>query len=540
MMKHIERIPISASLVVALLLGCVALPTRGQDTASQDNQSLGDIARQFRENKPVQVQVTTTDAKQLFSAVDEILDFASKDTGYPKHVPVKRKLVSRDEVDAHIADALGGPDKQTELTRSEVVLKKFGLLPPDFALKEYVLKNYSRQIGGYYSHRDKTMYLLNWVALEAQRPIMAHELTHALQDQNYGLTKFVEPADRQPQAQMTVGGNDESERFLAHRAIVEGQAMLVYGDFLTKGLGIGFTDVREARAVVVNRLKNYDPPVVFHRAPRVLSESGAFPYREGVTFELEVLEKTDRQTAFAGVFARPPRSTYEIMQPEAYLKHAAVPEVKIPDLSGILGDSYEAYDSGVIGQLDARIMAREFGRENDIYVVADKWNGGSYVAVKRRSASNADLKPADLALLYVSRWKTQEAAQRFAEIYAHALAKRVRILKQDTLSNDCPEDKKCNSVLWASRLITDEGPTFVEVWPGNTLIISHSFDESTMSALRRVVLSSQLVAENTSSTQRELSSSLYASHSFTALTEEIRTQIAEQIEDALATIGQER
>ena len=33
------------------------------------------------------------------------------------------------------------------------------------------------------------MYLMNWVPLEGNA-IMAHELTHALQDQNYSLSKF--------------------------------------------------------------------------------------------------------------------------------------------------------------------------------------------------------------------------------------------------------------------------------------------------------------------------------------------------------------
>ena len=44
-----------------------------------------------------------------------------------------------------------------------------------------------------------------------------------------------------------------------------------------------------------------------------------FPYYDGVTFELEVLKRGGTHAAFAGVFARPPLDTHEIMQPEVVL-----------------------------------------------------------------------------------------------------------------------------------------------------------------------------------------------------------------------------
>ncbi len=57
-----------------------------------------------------------------------------------------------------------------------------------------------QHLAGYYDLRDKTMYLLNWVPLELQRPVMAHELTHALQDQNYDLSRL-----RQPESSASAG-----------------------------------------------------------------------------------------------------------------------------------------------------------------------------------------------------------------------------------------------------------------------------------------------------------------------------------------------
>lgn len=527
MTHHKQWTSFSVSITVVLVLASVAAPP----VQCQDSTSLGEIAREVREKKRPQVQVTAAEGKELFSAVDSILEFAKQDTGFAKRTPVKRQLVGRDQVDHQFAVALGDRKEQLTLRRSEVVLKKFGLLPADFDLKQYLLKNAAEELGGYYDPKDKTMYLLNWVPLEQQRPVMAHELTHALQDQNYDLERFLKATD-EPEPQMTLAANDRSEESIVHRAIVEGQAMVVYMDYMGKAMGVRLSGSPDVMKGVVNVLENYDSPVRFHNAPRVLQETGMFPYREGLAFELEVLRKGGRPKAFAGVFARPPQSTYEVLQPEAYLNHAKIALVTLPDLRGILGNSFEAYDSGTIGELDVRIMAREFGRENDIYSVAQQWNGGAYIAVQRRSTVKTDSpKTADLALLYVSRWKTEEAAERFAQIYAHALPMRVKVLQETTAAGDCPADTPCKGPLWASRIMTDEGPTFLEVWPGNTVIIAQSFDEQTMPALRRAVLSSKPTREDPPAPQRELSSSLYTSASFTAFAEKIRLQVAE----ALAT-----
>ena len=106
---------------------------------------------------------------------------------------MKRQLIGRDRIDAYIAQELSKQVEEDRLGRSELVMKKMGLLPADFELKSFLMKAVGQHLAGYYDLRDKTMYLLNWVPLEMQRPVMAHELTHALQDQNYDLSRLRQP-----------------------------------------------------------------------------------------------------------------------------------------------------------------------------------------------------------------------------------------------------------------------------------------------------------------------------------------------------------
>jgi hypothetical protein len=334
-------------------------------------------------------------------------------------------------------------------------------------------------------------------------------------------------------AKLYVGSESDSERRIARQAVIEGQAMVVLIDYqigeYTEGQGVTKDRYRMLMDYVQNNLLNYDVRFTFKGAPRILSDTLRFPYREGLAFELEVLRK-DRRAAFAGMFERPPRSSHEVLEPESYLKHENPAVVVIPDLTSVLQDAYVPYDSGVMGEFDVYVMAKEFGRENDIYTVAQKWKGGSYVVARKKPADNAAKPtPADLALLYVSRWRTPEAALRFAEIYRNGLLKHVTKTEEASYDTKCaPGDDQCKGMQWGLRLTTDEGLASLELWPGNTLIISQSFEDDTLSKLRRAVLTRH-VAQTNSVEQKELSMKLHDLPQFEALQAVYAQQVIESV-----------
>ena len=76
------------------------------------------------------------------------------------------------------------------MQRSEIVLKKFGLLDRDFDLKPFLLALLKEQIAAYYDPKEKIINLLDWVSVDEQKSVLAHELTHALQDQHVNLDKW--------------------------------------------------------------------------------------------------------------------------------------------------------------------------------------------------------------------------------------------------------------------------------------------------------------------------------------------------------------
>src|SRR4029077_12079440 len=144
------------------------------------------------EIEPVEKEhiITPAEAKELFRSVDEILRFASQDTGLPIKKKVKRTIVSRAQVEKYIGEKFKDDADRIRFERSELVQKKFGLLPREFDLHAFLIKLLTEQVAGYYDEKTRTMNLMDWNEPEMQRPVMAHELTHALQDQSYNLEKM--------------------------------------------------------------------------------------------------------------------------------------------------------------------------------------------------------------------------------------------------------------------------------------------------------------------------------------------------------------
>ncbi len=476
------RALVSAIMGLSFLLPLSAQQATPSAQAPEEQQSLADIARSIRARKKPEVILTYDDAAKLFDEVDSLLSFASESSHLKKKDTVRYKLIGKDEADKHLAETRKDNESVRRIQRSELVLKKFGMLPPDFHMSDFFGSTSSDDVSAFYDTRDKSIYLLNWIPLDQQRRAMVHELTHALQDQNFNLNTWCNP-NPDPTA------DNEGREPEARVAAAEGQAMLVYLDYDIRPAGMKLSDSTARFDTLKTRLLSvYESPVKFHGVPLIFSEVARFPYYDGFAFELEVLKHGGTDAAFTGVFTNPPRDSHEILQPEAYLSGIRPEPFVLPNLMPALGSNYRYYDSGAIGELDVRTMAKQFGRDEDAYAISPSWDGGAYLAARRPAAAtkkDSDLTPADLVLVYISRWKDNSSAERFAEIYKASVLRRSSVFdaaaakasRCNTRTPDC-------TARWYSRFETEEGPTVIEVSPNNTLLIAQGLDDPTVAQIK--------------------------------------------------------
>src|SRR5438128_1999749 len=240
----ISIIRVLSVLLITLFLASTGLaqgptsPTAPQQTrpAAAEQEPSQNPSEQSAEKPSTQpeTKITPQQAEELFRDVDTILDFASKDTSLPKKHDVKRRMASREEVVSYLKKNMAEDKDVQRLRRTELVLKKFGLLPKDFDLQTFLVSLLEEQVAGYYDSKTKTVNLLDWVLPDLQRPVLAHELTHALQDQSFGLDKWLKKGteDLDTKKNLTPDDITKDENSEARQAVVEGQAMVVLVDYM--------------------------------------------------------------------------------------------------------------------------------------------------------------------------------------------------------------------------------------------------------------------------------------------------------------------
>jgi len=444
-----------------------------------EQKPAGEDARATQETtEPQEQKISPQEAEKLFRSVDEILGFASKDTLFPIKHEVKRRLVSREEVADYVTKNTTEDEDAKRLRRSELVLKKFGLLPRDFDLGKFLVVLLKEQVAGYYDPKTKTVNLLDWLGAEQQKPVLAHELTHALQDQSFNLEKYLKPGDTDLDKKKEITSQDiaNDEIGTTRQAVVEGQAMAVLVDYMLAPMGESIKDSPEVvEALKQGMLVGSADAVQFQNAPIYMKEALTFPYRYGIDFIAEMLTKNGgKEKAFAALFQNPPQNTRQIMEPKTYLAGEHLEPLKPPDFRQIF-KNYDRFDVGAIGEFDVAVLIDQYAGAETSHQMYPHWRGGYYYTARPKGDPAAPL-----ALIYVSRWSNAEKASQFAAIYAKAIAKRY------THVHDVVENGKDAGMATAAleklsgkrTWLTEDGAVVIEA-EGDTVLISESVDDLT-------------------------------------------------------------
>ncbi|HSY91456.1 MAG TPA: hypothetical protein VK812_08795 [Candidatus Binatus sp.] len=443
-----------------------------------------------------EVKITPRQAEELFHSVDEILEFDSKETGLPIKREVKRKLTSRDEVVSFLTKHVDDEDTK-RLRRSELVLKKFGLLPHDFNLETFLVALLREEVAGYYDPKTKTVNLLDWVPVEEQEPVMAHELTHALQDQYVGMQKWMKKGDKdlgEIRKDPTPADIENDEIDTAREAVIEGQAQAVMFQYAIAPTGKSIaTSPALMDAMEEETLTGSPSTKVFNDAPIFMKESLTFPYSYGMEFVVKLLQKAGKERAFAGLLKNPPHTTRQIMEPETYLANEKIEPMRVPDFKHDFKD-YDKFDIGAMGEFDVAVLIEQYAGKPLSKSMYPAWRGGYYYAAKRKPNPNSTMV-APLGLLYVSRWSNADKAAEFAGIYAHSLQQRYK--KAEEVGNPVPDQSGQNAagqnagtkvgLLKGRHAWTTEDGTVVIEEQGDTVFVSESLDAATTANLEREV-----------------------------------------------------
>jgi hypothetical protein len=351
---------------------------------------------------PQKQQQHASEAAQALAAVDEILAQVSKITNLPIKQKVQGEVVSREQIRDYIAQRMKESVTHEQMHAQEVAFIKFGLLPPGFQLEKFELDLLAEQATAFYDPKLKKIFLSDWAPLDLQKPAIAHELTHALQDQHTSLDAFMENKSL---------SQDESS---ARSAVVEGEGVLAMMDYMLAPTGTKAADVPNLAQIVENATKMETGTFpVFSAAPPYLKEGLLFPYTWGLVYA-QAKGKTLGADLYGALLDHPPHSTHEVMHPDA--PSVAVPVLETPEVSALARAGYKKLDSNVLGELDIFILLKEMLGDTVAKAVSPSWRGFRYEVYE-----NADGK---VLLAHRSQWKDASSATAFAEAYRKVIAKK--------------------------------------------------------------------------------------------------------------------
>jgi hypothetical protein len=350
-----------------------------------------------------------TPSEKLLAVADEILPVVARLRGLTPKGPIQKGIKSRVEISEFINQEVNDHYEKGDLKSEGILLQKLGLIPPELDYVSFMLKLLTEQIGGYYDPEKKAFFIAGWLAPEEQKPAMAHELTHALQDQYFDLAGLLQ-RDRKLH-------NDDTT--LAHQAITEGDATAVMLDYILEPAGRTFAQVPDLVLIMHTQLELMNSQFqVLKSAPDYIKESLVFPYSYGTAFLQKVRAHNEPWSAVDKIYADLPSSTEQIMHPEKYLNQRDNPKpVAVEDPAPRLGKGWKIAYRNVLGEFSLYLLLKLHLPDDLAKSAAAGWGGDQVILVEEDGGKHG-------LVIAESTWDDQESADRFYGALSTWLQKR--------------------------------------------------------------------------------------------------------------------
>jgi hypothetical protein len=373
--------------------------------------SQGDL--QADSGKPNEAQAT------YHKAMEKILPSVR---GLSFHHPVNRDETPRENLGKVLIDDWEKDITPAEFHLDEATWKALGLIPADYDLKAAYIQLLTEEVAAFYDPKTKKMHLIREPEENQAQPpmkprglldlimnrdrgfnkdeaqsVIAHELTHALDDQHFGL-----------ESMMNVVRNDD-DAMLALSALMEGEAtmtMMAVGQQDWEG-----NQITKTPSAGVQRLVRWIGPFLpiaggetARKSPPVMYETLIFPYFQGLVF-CTYLTNQGGWKSLNDAYTNPPISTEQILHPEKYRGPFADNPMKIDFMKINPPQGFKYIGTSVIGELTTRILLSQFGGK----IAAEGWDGDSLIVFE----STEPEKPM-ITSAWMTTWDSRTDAEEFA------------------------------------------------------------------------------------------------------------------------------
>jgi hypothetical protein len=246
------------------------------------------------------------------------------------------------------------------LDRDRELYIALDLLSPAVDFRKIVLDSAAQNVAGFYTPDEQVLYVIaESVSMFAGEEIVyAHEYTHALQDQHFGLKRLLR-------------SDMNADQAIAARALAEGDATLVMGAY-------AHTNVTDSELEYMAYRAAFVKPEVIDAASPALGVLTFFPYLQGTHFVFALWANGQSWGKVDAAYSAPPASSEQVMHPDRYFAHDAPRAVTLPDLGRPLGSGWREVDRNTLGEIGLLAWLMDHLDQATAAEGAAGWGGDSY------------------------------------------------------------------------------------------------------------------------------------------------------------------
>lgn len=317
--------------------------------------------------------------KEIEQRVEKIRGLAFK-------TPVQYDMVTRAGIREVLHQKLSEQLSVEEFRHVALALSAFGFLEPGYPLREKYVDLLSEQVAAFFDQHTHKLFMFQDADLGdiQNQVILAHELTHALQDQHFSLLSLP----------LEIKTNDD--RAFAASALVEGEATVVMTEFMLQSLS--WQTMRESLTGLLTQNM-----AQLQSAPPYLQAMLLFPYLRGQEFVMH-LQAQGGYSAVTAAYDKPPSSTAQILHPELFLGENRVEPIEVAWENPAFEGTPPVY-LNVLGEMGIRLLLSEVAKLPQANEAAAGWAGDRYLLFEKGD---------EWQFFWRTLWRSPEEAEEFA------------------------------------------------------------------------------------------------------------------------------
>jgi hypothetical protein len=319
----------------------------------------------------VRFRETPPEIAEVESEVEQV-----RELRYRRRVNVEP--VTDAEIDRRLRDYFMAAYPRRFYARRTEAWATIGAIPRGIGILEALNRYQQGQVLGFYnSQNEELVYTGDTHLTRVEQFVLAHELTHAIDDQHFDLDRL----DR-------ISQTCNDERFLASLGVVEGSANYFATQVVFRFPIQETGDLGGGAATGV---------------PPLIQEVQAYPYTSGQSF-VDALADEGGPSAVNEALEEFPATTEQVLHPSKFREDQPTP-VDVPDFGPTFGKGWKDLDVMLVGELWLKALLNTRLDQPTAERTAAGWDGGIY---------RAWTDGADVAVILRTAWDSPQDATEFA------------------------------------------------------------------------------------------------------------------------------